>query len=65
LPLSGTRYAFLSMKIFLIKFFQKYKVIPGEKTNMGIAELDPHQFAAIKGGVWLKHSVIFPSKEMY
>merc|ERR1712223_913275 len=50
----GTRYAFLSMKIFLIKFFQKYKVIPGEKTNMGIAELDPHQFAAIKGGVWLK-----------
>ena len=40
LPLSGTRYAFLSMKIFLIKFFQKYKVIPGEKTNMGIAEVD-------------------------
>ena len=28
------------MKIFLIKFFQKYKVTPGEKTNMGIAEVD-------------------------
>ena len=40
MPLSGTRYAFLSMKIFLIKFFQKYKVTPGEKTNMGIAEVD-------------------------
>jgi len=42
------------MKIFLVKLLQSYKVIPSEKTNMGIAEMDPHQFAAIKDGIWLK-----------
>ena len=35
----GTRYAFLTMKIFLVKLLQSYKVIPSEKTNMGIAEV--------------------------
>ena len=35
----GTRFAFLTMKIFLVKLLQSYKVIPSEKTNMGIAEV--------------------------
>jgi len=50
----GTRFAYLSMKIFLVQFLRKYKVIPSENTNMGDAEVDPHQMFAIKGGVHLK-----------
>ena len=33
----GIRYAYLAVKIFITKLFQKYKVVPCEKTNMGVA----------------------------
>ena len=36
---TGTRYAYLAVKIFMVKFFQSYRVIPSEKTNMGVAEV--------------------------
>ena len=39
LQTSGTRYAYLAVKIFMVKFFQSYRVIPSEKTNMGVAEV--------------------------
>jgi len=49
----GTRYAYLAVKLFLVKFFSKYKVKSSEKTNRTL-ELDPLANFGIKGGTWMK-----------
>merc|ERR1711936_504608 len=50
----GTRYAYLAVKIFCVKFFSQYRVEAGEKTNQGELELDPNVSFGIKGGTWMK-----------
>ena len=66
----GTRYAFLAVKIFLVKFFSKFRVKASKKTNQGLLEVtnnfikkinmhpflqpDPNQTFGIKGGTWMK-----------
>ena len=38
--IQGTRYAFLAVKIFLVKFFSKFRVKASEKTNQGVLEVN-------------------------
>lgn len=49
----GTRYAYLAIKIFLVKFFSKYRVKVSDKTTRTM-ELDPVSNFGIKGGTWMK-----------
>jgi len=49
----GTRYAYLAVKIFLVKFFSMYRVKVSEKTQRTM-ELDPLTTFGIKGGTWMK-----------